>query len=303
MTGKKKTPGFGSAAGLTLGLAALAEVTQSAQARTLTLGQIQVQPGHNPRGQFDAQAFAPERLDALAASIRREGVLQPVWVRDTGSGPYVLIAGERRLRAAGLAGLSELPALIFRADEERATLLALIENGQREDLHLLDETLAGFRALEARTGLPREELLAYLNQVRKGRTPDVHGAEALLREVFGTGLSVWVQFRAKVFDLTPGEREAVWNRDLDFSVAVALTRLPPGEARDRLRAQAQAQGLNAAQVRALAAAEGGSAPPSALQGQVATLKKGLPKLARLEGKRAREAARLIEQLNALLDQA
>ena len=85
--------------------------------------------------------FEPEALRELAESIGRYGILQPLTVRRTEKG-YELIAGERRLRAAMLAGLREVPCLLARSSEEESALLALIENLQRRDLHYLEEAAA-----------------------------------------------------------------------------------------------------------------------------------------------------------------
>ena len=82
--------------------------------------------------------FEPEALRELAESIGRYGILQPLTVR-RGEDGYELIAGERRLRAAKLAGLREVPCLAVRSDEEESALLSLIENLQRQDLHYMEE--------------------------------------------------------------------------------------------------------------------------------------------------------------------
>jgi ParB family chromosome partitioning protein len=87
-------------------------------------------------------AFETEPLEGLARSIAADGVLQPVVVRDRGDGSYELIAGERRLRAARHAGLATVPAIVRRADDREALLLALVENVAREDLNAVDEARA-----------------------------------------------------------------------------------------------------------------------------------------------------------------
>src|SRR4051812_10866754 len=92
---------------------------------------------HQPRTAFEA-----EPLEGLARSIAADGVLQPVIVRDRGDGTYELIAGERRLRAARHAGLASIPAIVRRADDRDALLLALVENVAREDLNAVDEARA-----------------------------------------------------------------------------------------------------------------------------------------------------------------
>ena len=93
---------------------------------------------YQPRTEFD-----PERLQELAESIRAQGVVQPVVVRPEPDGQgYELIAGERRWRAAQLAGLHEIPAIVRRADDRATMAMALIENIQRQDLNPLDEAAA-----------------------------------------------------------------------------------------------------------------------------------------------------------------
>ena len=99
--------------------------------------------------------FEPEALRELAESIGRYGILQPLTVRRTENG-YELIAGERRLRAAKLAGLREVPCLLARSSEEESALLALIENLQRRDLHYLEEA-AAIAQLIAAYGLSQEQ--------------------------------------------------------------------------------------------------------------------------------------------------
>ena len=90
--------------------------------------------------------FEPEALRELAESIGRYGILQPLTVR-RGEDGYELIAGERRLRAAKLAGLREVPCLAVRSDEEESALLSLIENLQRQDLHYMEEAAQADRVL------------------------------------------------------------------------------------------------------------------------------------------------------------
>ena len=107
------------------------------------------------------QAFDPSALEALAASIRENGILQPLTVRRREDGQWELIAGERRLRAALLAGLDRVPC-IQRADgTAESALLALVENLQRQDLHYLEEAEAIFAFLR-RSGMKQEDAAAKL---------------------------------------------------------------------------------------------------------------------------------------------
>ena len=96
-----------------------------------------------PRTSFDEQA-----MEELAASIRKLGIVQPLTVRETGTGRYQLIAGERRLRAARLAGLTHVPAYIRTADDQGMLELALVENIQREDLDAVEVAISFQRLIE-----------------------------------------------------------------------------------------------------------------------------------------------------------
>ncbi|MBL8331054.1 MAG: ParB/RepB/Spo0J family partition protein [Rubrivivax sp.] len=112
----------------------------------------QLQPGrYQPRTRMDEGS-----LYELAESIKSQGVMQPVLVRPLSSGRYEIIAGERRFRAAGLAGLSELPVLVRDVPDETAAVMALIENIQRENLNPLEEA-QGLQRLTQEFGLTHED--------------------------------------------------------------------------------------------------------------------------------------------------
>ena len=102
------------------------------------------------------QDFDEEELQALAESISVHGIIQPLTVRELPSGYYQIIAGERRWRAARIAGLSEIPAVIIEADDKKAMELALIENLQRQDLNPVEEAL-GYQSLMKDYGLTQDE--------------------------------------------------------------------------------------------------------------------------------------------------
>ena len=120
-----------------------------------------------PRRDQPRKTFEREALEVLADSIATYGVLQPIIVRESiqAEGTYEIIAGERRWRAAKMAGLSEIPAVIFDGDELKAAQVALIENIQREDLNPVEEAL-GYGALIDRFGLTQEQVA---KQVGKSR--------------------------------------------------------------------------------------------------------------------------------------
>lgn len=139
-----------------------------------------------PNPQQPRRSFDEEGLAELAASIRSCGILQPLTVRRAGDG-YELVAGERRLRAARIAGLREVPCLVAQVGEEDSALLALMENLQRRDLDCWEEAQAIARLI-SRYGLSHEEAARRLgraqptvaNKLRLLRLPE--DVRALLRE-------------------------------------------------------------------------------------------------------------------------
>ena len=122
----------------------------------LPVGSIRPNP-YQPR-----TVFEEEGIRELAGSIRRHGILQPLTVRKRGE-EWELIAGERRLRAAKLAGLEKVPCVLSGADDDTSALLALVENLQRRDLHYLEEA-AAIAAYIRKTGVTQEEAAARLSR-------------------------------------------------------------------------------------------------------------------------------------------
>lgn len=149
--------------GLGRGLGALIDdfsVPESAQAVTsLPLQKVEPNP-NQPRHRFDE-----EELQALADSISEHGILQPLAVRKMEGGFYQIIAGERRWRAARLAGLQEVPVVVVEADDKTVMELALIENLQRQDLNPMEEA-EGYRVLTEEYGLTQEEAAARVGKSR-----------------------------------------------------------------------------------------------------------------------------------------
>ena len=124
-----------------------------------------------PRADQPRKTFERESLEQLADSIGAYGVLQPIIVRESTAlkGTYEIIAGERRWRAAKMAGLSEIPAVILDGDELKAAQVALIENVQRENLNPLEEA-NGYRLLIDRFGLTQEQVAAQVGKSRSAVT-------------------------------------------------------------------------------------------------------------------------------------
>ena len=126
---------------------------------TLPLQKIEPNP-LQPR-----KTFNPEELDSLADSIRMHGIIQPLTVRKLPSGFYQIIAGERRWRAARLAGLSDVPVVVIEADDKKAMELALIENLQRSDLNPIEEAL-GYQELMGTYEMTQEQAAARVGKSR-----------------------------------------------------------------------------------------------------------------------------------------
>lgn len=120
----------------------------------------------DPKSSQPRKSFDSELLAQLADSIAAHGVLQPILIRESGNGRYQIIAGERRWRAAKLAGLSEIPAITLDRDDLAAAEIALVENLQRENLNPIEEASA-FRALAEEFGMTQEDLS---RQVGKSRS-------------------------------------------------------------------------------------------------------------------------------------
>lgn len=141
--------------GLGKGLGALMlddqpELREDIPYRTLPLYKIEPNPDQ-PRRDFD-----PEALESLAESIRLHGLIQPLTLRQGKNGYYQIIAGERRWRAARMAGLTEVSAVIIEADDQKTMELALIENLQREDLNPIEEAL-GYQSLMENYAMTQEQ--------------------------------------------------------------------------------------------------------------------------------------------------
>lgn len=116
-------------------------VTEKSTTEQLKVAIDSLQPGkYQPRGEMEETP-----LHELADSIKKQGLLQPLLVRELSSGRYEIIAGERRWRASQIAGLTEVPVILKQVDDETAMAMALVENLQREDLNAMDQARAMYR--------------------------------------------------------------------------------------------------------------------------------------------------------------
>ena len=198
--------------------------------RTLPIRHIELNP-RQPRLTVD-----PEELQRLAESIRVSGVIQPVVVRPLGVGRYELVIGERRVRAARLAGLEEVPAVVREVPDEKMLELALVENIQRADLNPVEKAQAVRRMID--------ELA--LTQEEAGRRL------GLERSTIANLL--------RLLDLSEDLREMVSRGTLTAGHARALLAVEPDGARARLARKVVAKGLSVRATERLAAAEASRRP-------------------------------------------
>ena len=184
--------GLGKGLGALMGDFAMDAPSPKSPYQLLPIHKVEPNPGQ-PRQDFD-----PEELQSLADSIALHGVVQPLTVREVSNGYYQIIAGERRWRAARIAELKEIPAVIIDADDRKVMELALIENLQRQDLNPVEEAL-GYQTLMQEYGLTQEDAA---KQVGKSR-PAVANALRLLN------LTEKVLEMVRKGELTAGHARAV----------------------------------------------------------------------------------------------
>jgi ParB family chromosome partitioning protein len=199
-------------------------------------------PSPQPRRRF-------ENLEALAESIREKGVLQPLLVRPLGDGRYAIVAGERRYRAAKMAGLAEVPVRVLDLSEKEARLLALVENLQREDLNPYEETLGVLDLLSEELGKTREEVVGLLERMRKEKrgvvarnvagTPEAQKVEAVFKALGRMTWETFVRHRLPLLGLPEDLRAALEEGTLPYTAALELKKVKDLEARAQLLEEAK----------------------------------------------------------------
>ena len=200
-------------------------------------------PSPQPRRRF-------ENLEALARSIREQGVLQPLLVRPLGNRRYAIVAGERRYRAAKMAGLAEVPVRVLDLPEKEARLLALVENLQREDLNPYEETLGVLELLSEELGKTREEVVALLHRMqneRRGKathnvvgSPEAQRVEGVFQALGRMTWESFVQHRLPLLGLPEDLRAALEEGTLPYTAALELKKVKDPGVRARLLEEAKA---------------------------------------------------------------
>lgn len=202
--------------------------------------------------------ISEEGLSDLAASIRDRGVIEPVIVRRVGGG-YELVAGERRTRAASLAGLDEIPAIVVDIDDREALEIAIIENLQREDLNAVEETEAVLGLLEMELDASRREVTQVLQALyneERGRITgknvgekDRRRVQTLFKRLGRFSISSFVSNRLPILDFPESLLAAVREGQLAFTKAQAIARVDDADDRERLLAVAVSEDLSLSQIR------------------------------------------------------
>ena len=234
-------------------LSALEEMEgKPVQAGGKTLPLEALVPSPQPRKRF-------EGLEALAHSIREKGVLQPLLVRPLGDGKYAIVAGERRYRAALMAGLSEVPVRVVDLSEKEARLFALVENLQREDLNPYEETIGVLALLSEDLGRSREEVVALLERMRKEKrgvaarnvsgSPEAERVEELFRLLGRFSWESFVRARLPLLSLPEDLKEALEEGALPYTAALELKKVKEEALRKALLEEARA-GLSLRELRA-----------------------------------------------------
>lgn len=198
-----------------------------------TLAVKDLQPGQGqPRREFNDQS-----LGELAESIRQRGILQPLLVRPA-QGGFEIVAGERRWRAAQLAGLQEVPVMIRELSDQEARHLALIENLQREDLNMVDEVDAKLELVASTLNLTREAARSRLMQLLREEVGDDHHALETLFSTLGESWSNFAKTKLRILNWPELILDAV-REGLPYTLAGVIVSAPESE-HQRLLKQARA---------------------------------------------------------------
>jgi len=275
-------------------------------ATNLPLDKISLSPSQ-PRTYFDS-----EKMQRLAESVRRDGILQPLLVRPLAGERFELVAGERRYRAAETMGLTEVPVTIREMSDDQARQFALVENLQREDLNPVEETEGILGLLALRLEKTVKEVISLLrrmeNEVGKKATNNVIGSEdsSAVVEVFTSlGRMSWESFvknRLAILNLPSEVLEVLRSGQLEYTKGRAIAQVKDESLRQQLLEEAVTQRLSLNQIRekikALKSPDSLQLPPEAEE-----LRKQLGKLNRLSKKsKALESSKTRQQVEKLLSQ-
>lgn len=209
-------------------------------------------PLTQPRRYFD-----PKKLEELSLSIKELGILEPLIVRPCSDEVYELIAGERRLKAAFLAGLEKVPVVIKEMDDNTVKQVQLVENLQREDLNAYEETIGILELLALRLDLTQEEVISLLNRMEKAKRKQADNViryeeKELIEGIFAFfGRLSAESFRTNrlpLLNLPEDIKEALQNGSIEYTKARAIAKLKEKEKRVALLLVAIEDNLSLAEI-------------------------------------------------------
>jgi ParB family transcriptional regulator, chromosome partitioning protein len=218
------------------------------------IGKIQL-PDKQPRRYFD-----PKKLDQLVTSVREFGILEPLLVRSLEHRGYELVAGERRLRAAKVIGLSHIPVIVRDLDQQQAKQVALMENLQREDLNPIEETEAILELLAIALGVGQTEVISTLHQVYNAQRREkalnqnvliqYSKIESLLAEIGRFNAGTFRSSRLPLLNLPADLLECLRNGELEYTKAQAVARVKDETQRKELLQQIIANEVSLSEIKA-----------------------------------------------------
>lgn len=209
-----------------------------------------VLPKQQPRRYFD-----PAKMQQLVASVRQQGILEPLLVRPVDDG-YELIAGERRYRAAKEIGLSDVPVVIRQMSDQEALQIAIIENLQREDLNPLEETEGIITLLSMQLQIEQQEVSQLLHRLAKSSDnvvgKDIERLETINTVFNAVGGMDWKSFashRLPLMNLPEPILQALREGKIEYTKARAIARVKDAEQRESLLKEAISQDLSLSQIK------------------------------------------------------
>lgn len=277
---------------------------------TISIADIVV-PESQPR-----RYFAPEAMEFLIASIKKEGILHPLLVRPIGNeNQYELIAGERRLRASQALGLTEVPVTIKQLTDTEAKLVALTENLQREDLNPVEETEGILTLLSLKLNLEHQETISLLmrldHEMRGNVKSDLSSAHNVMgkneiEEIFQPLGTTWQSFlknRLPLLNLPNDLLEVLRQGQIAYTKAKAIAKIKDPKTRQTLLEEALKEELSLTQIKQrIKALEENTSPAITPQSKLAQIYKRIQK-AQLwkDTQKWRKAETLLNKLEALIN--
>ncbi|MBD6620918.1 ParB/RepB/Spo0J family partition protein [Komarekiella sp. 'clone 1'] len=265
-------------------------------------------PESQPRRYFD-----PEKLNQLSLSIQEHGILEPILVRLQGV-EYELVAGERRLRAAQMVGLEEVPVVIRDFNDQEALQISLVENLTREDLNPIEETEGILQLLSLRLKQTNNDIVSLLYRMQneaKGKvTQNVLGSEeyTIIKAIFDTlGIISWESFvssRLPLLKLPQDVLNVLHQGKIEYTKAIAIARIKDAPQRIALMEAAIVESLSLVQINErIKAAQPITSKPISLKDRYKQASSRLQKTSIWDNpKKQKTLEKLLTQIESLLDE-